>query len=369
MADSLLRGCLLLAALAVLSSSSPAEVVKLRELSLFPARAWKISTATDPGVKSASVISPSGDLLSFVAKDTGAWELRRLRNWAKSPVQDWLVLHGFFTRKDRPNLTYLRPFVYVTSNGLYAICAAAAMWRNRQPGHPMTEAGDAVVSVVDLSAFKVVATAHTRELGLFALLFVYLDHEDYVLVNSTEFVDNHYRSILVRLSVPTLSAGPVCSYGYVGELSNEHEEVTTADTCQAAVGPRFGFEEYRKREMPTGTELFPSYRQHEPSLCASKELSHGWTQIDESCHWYKLTDDGKFGIVERSRTSLNTILDSYSAARPAYIAFSTVGDSPIGEISVRKGSLPVFQFAYRDGRDYLLVIEDGTFVTVYELRN
>jgi hypothetical protein len=55
--------------------------------------------------------------------------------------------------------------------------------------------------------------------------------------------------------------------------------------------------------------------------------------------------------------------------RRSLVVFSVAKRSDIGEIRLSAGRSESFQFAYEGGRYYLLVVEDGTLLTVYELRD
>ena len=356
-----LRASCFLIGFTMSATLSPAEVVKLQQFRLGEKgnEAAKFSARIDGGVKFSTAVSPSGDVLSLIAKDSGKWELYRVRNAFGSPSQDRLVLPGFFSKKDKQGLDSLRAYLYISSDGRFAICAAGASWYDGPRTRPTSIAADDVISLVDLSAFNIVTSTHTRDLPIFPTRSIKLDHEDHVLLDSSMWTGQEWRYAFVRLDIPSLTPGPACHY---------QSNPTTVTACEAALGPSVVFQEYRRREMPTGTELFPDWRLQMPSLCATKHVSSLFIEADEVCHWYKLTDDKKFGLAERSTVSLNIVLDWYSSGRSVYIAFDATNGSQIGEIPVQRGSVPEFHFGYSGGRDYLVAIENGTLVNIYELR-
>lgn len=134
--------------------------------------------------------TPGGDALSLVAKDTGDWELYRVSDWlSPKPKVERLVLHGYFSKKDsRRNekpLEQLSARIFVTSDGKYAVCVASAEWLKRVRGWAVGSAtsGD-IISTVDLSTFKVVATTQTEDMNLFEFHGVDLDAEGRIRVSS-----------------------------------------------------------------------------------------------------------------------------------------------------------------------------------------
>src|SRR5271170_2331002 len=77
----------------IFASRATAEVRKLREIDLSPKQ--------DRGIVFATGITPSGDLLSFVAKNSGTWQLYRVRNWHTASASiEVLSLPGSFSKAD-----------------------------------------------------------------------------------------------------------------------------------------------------------------------------------------------------------------------------------------------------------------------------
>jgi hypothetical protein len=157
-----MRSYLLAGSLAIGALSSSAQVVKIRD--------FNIPEPQDRHALFAMAVSPAGDVLSLIAKETGNWELHRIRDWGAGPIaSDKLLLEGYFSRKDRKDLESVKAAVFVTNNGEYAICVGEAQWLKRSPvwvpfplkGRAIKGSAhaDDIVTVVDLSTFKIVGTA------------------------------------------------------------------------------------------------------------------------------------------------------------------------------------------------------------------
>jgi hypothetical protein len=128
-----LRPCALAAvAMFLCASRATPEILKLREVEVSPKR--------DRGIAFAAEVTHSGDLLSFVANNTGTWQLYRVRNWdmGKASV-DALAIPGFFSKADVQDtdgrrIEMLTPQVFATPDGAYAMCVANAWWVKRAHG-------------------------------------------------------------------------------------------------------------------------------------------------------------------------------------------------------------------------------------------
>lgn len=114
---------LLVLVLCPLSLTSPStvetQVIKIRDLAFGPAQRRKVAFS--------KALSSTNDLLSFIASDTGEWELYSVADWLSTqPRVRKLVLSNFFSKKDRKDLELLGPSVFVTRNGAYAVCVGSA---------------------------------------------------------------------------------------------------------------------------------------------------------------------------------------------------------------------------------------------------
>src|SRR5271156_4657510 len=116
----------------ICASPATAQVLKLREINLSPKQ--------DRGIVFATGITPSGDLLSFVAKNSGTWQLYRVRNWhTASASTEVLSVSGFFSKAETQDaegrrVEMLDAQVFATADGAYAVCVANPFWVKRVLG-------------------------------------------------------------------------------------------------------------------------------------------------------------------------------------------------------------------------------------------
>jgi hypothetical protein len=344
------RGCFAVVAMACACPSFGANaVLKLRDFTL--------SAPRDPGIRFATAVTPNGALLAMIANESGNWQFYRVRNWLnEQPSEDRLALEGFFSKKDGADMHSLYAQVLVTRDGRYAVCLASASWWKTQGGRAVkgTERSDDAISVVDLANLNVVAATHTRKMGLEAFQGdVKLDHDGYVLVDSLS-ADEPRRGTFLRLSIPTLSAGPKCSYTWIRDsLTKQHREPACEGACREALGASTAFEQYFQVENPPFS--WP------PEVCKGSTA--------QFCRWPgEFTADGKYGVAER-REGHDDFFGNWVISRLTVVVFSTAKALDIGEVQLPTSGSVQTQLAYLDGRDYLFVVEDGRHVTVYELRD
>jgi hypothetical protein len=339
-----LRAALLSVVVVALATPSFAQVVKIRDFNL--------SAPRDRRALFSIAVTPSGDVLSFIANDTGEWQLYRVRNWRQgTPVESKLLMPGFFSKKDTTDMETLGPQVFVTSDGAFAICVGSAEWLKRVGGRAVGDAkSDDVISVVDLSTFQVVSTARTGTMGLLEFHGVSLDHHGHILVNSIS-QDKPSHSVFVRLSIPLLKSGPKCSYRLIEDSpGKEHPESIDESGCRESLKP-MTLGQYFQEWSPPTSQKFAACQNNSAEFCRVPG---------------EFTPDGKFGVGDRSEGHDN-IFGSWVITSSSYVIFSTSKNMDIGEIkeptndSVRKALLSM------DGRDYLLVVQDGTHLDVYEL--
>jgi hypothetical protein len=352
-----MRSYLLAHALAIWALSSSAQVVKVRD--------FNISEPQDRLALFAMAVTPAGDVLALVARDTGNWELHRIRDWNVGPiVSDKLLLQGYFSKKDQKDLeTGVKAAVFVTKDGNYAICIGEAQWQQRPlmwvpfplrgPAIKGTAHADNVITVVDLSTFKIVATARTAELGLLEFhQSIKLDSEDRVFIDSGSSGKPEHGAF-VRLSVPSLTAGPKCTYARIYDSAQQwRRQVTDANACEASLGGAINLEGYFQREFP---------RFEWPAVCTGNAA--------EFCHRAGyFSADGKYGLAQRVDGRERVFFFGWVVTYRSYIVFSSAKRSDIGEIKVPADASAGGLLAYYGGRDYLLVLLGGTRLTFYELQ-
>jgi len=145
----------LFAALAVLitftGSAASAAVQFVRSYQLQPPR--------DRHIVFSMAITGNQDLLSFIAVSDGKWRLSRVRGWLnEKPQEDRIVVRGLVLGDRKDWSARWSAKLLLTPDGNFVICIASA-WR--AGGSGMEE----FVTVVSLADFKVVASAHPREMS------------------------------------------------------------------------------------------------------------------------------------------------------------------------------------------------------------
>lgn len=348
----------------IFASRATAEVRKLREIDLSPKQ--------DRGIVFATGITPSGDLLSFVAKNSGTWQLYRVHNWhTASASTEVLSVSGFFSKAETQDaegrrVEMLNAQVFATADGAYAVCVANPFWVKRALGRAEGRSrSDNIIAIVDLSTFTVVGKTHTEGLDLFEVhSSVQLDHDGFLLLDS---LSGDKRGAFIRLAVPSLKPSPVCVYKWVpgepkpkvpGEFTvpaGQHPELQTPEACRAALGST-PFSDYSL--LIQSTFKFPS-----PG-CDSDNRNHA-----EFCRWPgSFTSDGKFGIAY-AHDGHDSLLGNYVETNARYVLFSSAKRSDMGEVKVSTRDSVQVATAALDGRDFLITISNGTHLIIYELRD
>lgn len=303
-------------------------------------------------------VTPAGAVLSFIARNSGTWQLYRVRDWQqKTPTQEKLLLPGFFSNKDRKDLETLDAHVFVTADGKYAVCVASAEWVRRAGGVTAdTPRSDDVIATVDLTSFRVVATTHTEPIGLFAYHRVLLDTEGKLGISSLS-AGSGRRGALVRLSLPDLTPGRRCAYQWSGNAAGRaHPEAVDADGCQAALGS-LSLDQYLQSQLPSFS--FPAVCEgSKAEFCSLPDVFTGAAAF---------SPDGKYAVAERIERR-NDALDGAVTTSFSYVVFSTAKKADIGEVKEPVKATLHRVLASVDGQDYLVVLQDGTHLTAYLLQ-
>jgi hypothetical protein len=348
-----------------LLTPATAEVLKLRDVDISPER--------DHRVLFASGVTPTGDVLSFVAKSTGIWKLYRVRKWntGSTSVQS-LTLPGYFSKADAQDsegraLGQLHASVFTTTDGAYAICVGSATWWKRVNGRAVGHVkSDDFITIVDLSRFVPFRTAHTRDLGLFEFRDVKLDGEGYLLVDTLS--ENRSRGAFCRLALPSLLVGPMCRYNWITKRgagspagvitvpAGQYPEPEAGGACSAALGST-PFSEYASKWIQSTLSL------RTPG-CEDNNRA-------EFCRWISrasFTSDGKFGVAYASEGHDN-LLGNWVETNSRFLIFSVAQKADVGQVRVSTGDSFRTATAVVDSRDFLLLVSNGTHLTVYELRD
>lgn len=345
-----LQGALSLAFALIVAPLSCAQVTKVKD--------FQLDSRRDRRVLFSMATTPAGDILSFVARDTGEWELYRVSGWlSEKPIVERLAVPGFFSKKDSNRdgraMEMMGPSIFVTRDGKYAICVGSAEWLKRVNGWAIGHAtSDDAIAVVDLSTFRIVATTHTEGLNLFEFHEVTLDDDGYIRVGSlSSGKDRH--GAFVRLSIPSLKVSPTCAYDWAEESpGRQHPRPTTVKECSDIL---------RQQSLADYLKVKETDSVVRSRVCSNNDSE--FCQVPG-----EFTADGKFGIGIRCEGHDN-FFGSWVTTSNSYIIFSTSRGTDISEIkeptndSFQKSLISV------EGEDYLLVLQSGTHVMVYRLQD
>jgi hypothetical protein len=336
--------CLMAVLNVTLATVLEAQAVKVRDFQFGPKQGRNVLFGR--------AVTPSNDVLSIVASDTGTWEFYKVSDWlSETPVLKKLALPGYFSKKDEKDLELLSANVFATGDGAYAVCIGSAEWLKRVNGWAVGNAkSDDIISVVDLSKLSVVATTRTSDLDLFEFHEVKVDDEDYVRVDSLAS-GKPRRSAFIRLSIPFLPAGPRCSYEWITDSpGKQHPQPVTANTCQEAL---------RMRPLDDYLGASKSLVTSKPGPCENSDA--------EFCRLPgEFAADGRLGVALRSEGHDN-IFGSWVTTSDTLIVFSSAKRADVARIKEPTNDSFRTSLTFLDGRNYLLVIQGGTHLMVYEL--
>jgi hypothetical protein len=282
---------------------------------------------TDRHVLFAMAVTADQDVLSFVAKADGKWRLTRIHGWLeKRPAEQTIDILGWPGKKPAPNavasLSLLNISLLVTKDGKYAVGAADAYWAlNGQRGGR----SDDLISVIDLPTFAVVKSIHTSDLGQESWQVFISPSGQLALQARTGQAKTGQAKTgeslrLVLLGLPDLNVEKQCRDS---EIRGGEDEV-----CRATVGAS---------SLRNSTNK-PETRQGRPCTPSGEAPDHRFAK--ESCVTDKLTE---------------TILSRESGKE-------------VGKIEETIHNSVQSQFADQNGHDYVLVMEGGTKLKVYEIK-
>jgi hypothetical protein len=323
-----MRWTILALMLGLLAVSTAAQVAKVRD--------FNISSSQDRRSLFGATITSSRAVLSLIANDTGVWQLYRVRNWLDaSPPEEKLLLSGFFSNQDRHDLETLTAQILVTTDGAYAICVGSAEWLKRVRGWAVGNANsDDVISVVDLKTFKVITSTRTKDLGLLESHGVRLDQEGHVLVDSLSS-GKQKTGAFIQLDIPSLKAGPRCSYSWTVDSSyKQHPVPLTEGECRDAL-KSLSIEQYLQEQEPKSVRDWPPCENSNSDFC---RLSS------------ELTPDGKFALGYYS-TGHDNFWGSWVTTEAKYVIFSVAKGREVGEIKISPNESTAKLQASVEGRD------------------
>jgi hypothetical protein len=305
-------------------------------------RSYRTHEPSDRNVRFAMAVTPDQDILSWVAKRDGKWRLTRVRNWLdKNPTEQTIAVSGISVPERSKNsptfLSLLSSELLVTDDGSFAVCVATGYWANNgQRGGT----ADNIVSVIDLRTFQILTTVHQDG---FSEHFV--DRSGRLVLGQTTAEGNapavanqsRQRAITLQfLTLPALAPSGACRFTETleGRAWIPHDQDCGPGLPELLDGLVDGYGRPRDRALPA-------------TNCTGSTSRDGRLRM-ESCPIYR-----------QSWLSLGDPKVTY----PQLKILSTETGAKIGAF---EGS-GTARFAEHDGRDYLLVIEGGTQLKVYEI--
>jgi hypothetical protein len=282
-------------------------------------------------------VTPDQDVLSFVGKVDGKWRLTRVRNWLdKNPPEQTIDVPGL-TRPSFGGLDLL-----ATPDGNFAICIARGT--------------ESVVSVIDLRVFRVLMTIHqsgspayfTDPAGRLVTAEV-VDRDPSRLPVVRNQAGRWTDTRLAFFTLPDLVPSGTCQFRETLEGNNfvPHDKDCgpTLKDLLDALSPKRGHSLgglYPERNSPaTG------------STCQLGVISGDYQFRMEHCAEYG-----------------RRVWNGNGTYRNAHInVLYTNGESIAGVIGETTRDTVHEAFAAQNGRDYLLVMEGGTKLKIYEMKD
>ncbi len=332
--------------------SSRAEVRQVEQFSFAQKQpSWTLGDLYGRFGQQALAFTAQGDLLIFSPRRTGAWELFRIQKWdTGKPAIDHLQLADYFSSHDQHDLEELTVKVYVTPDGAHAVCVGSAYWLKRVNGKAVGKSRtNNIITVVDLATFKTVKRIDTKSLDLLEFQSLTMDREGRILVSSSVFGDSPHGEF-VQLAVPSLEVGQKCTYAMVKSgSSKEHAIPKTVDACRQDLGA-VPLEEYLNQaaSVPTASGF----------ICKDTKAEY-CPQPD------RFTTDNRFGLGVRTEGH-DGLLGGWVQTRSSAVLFSVKTHTEVGELDLTHSS-PYIRLAAVAGKDFLVSVEAGSKLTVYQL--
>jgi len=295
-------------------------------------RSYRTHEPSDRNVRFAMAVTPNQDVLSFVAKRDGTWRLTRVRNWLdKNPAEQTIAVPGIAVpeRSNAERLNGLRAELFVTEDASFAICVATGIWSTRT--------ADNVVSVIDLRSFQILTTVHQDGTSEHFVNRV----GRFVLSAGVRQDPTTFEVTLRFLTLPDLVPDGSCRF---------------SETIKGKIGEKRSFEMHdqdcgseRLDGLVAGDGVPWNRRMIHPDGCGDLPASGDALFRAEFCQTIR-------------RGLLNPVVTDQHVT-----VLSTKTGSQIGIIKEATRDTVNSRFAQQDGRDYLLVMEGGTQLKVYEI--
>jgi hypothetical protein len=336
------------------SAGSPIFSTELLSAGAAHVRDYNFHTPRDRNVRFAMAITPGQDLLSWVAKGDGKWQLTRVTGWLeKEPVERTIVVPGW-SRSELANILSVGVDLLVTPDGAFAICIASGIWGRGGRGF------DDIVSIIDLREFRVVTTSHPPAQPDEGRAY-YLDRSGRLVLRAFKRLSQPSDPVvggnevrLVLLDLPDLTARDQCHYsesrvvvpGRTGAILRRDGERNCDELLARTPGGPISLSDY----LDGLQDAFGLPRKYSQK-CLIEGTSH----------------DGRFEIESCDDLHRNWWGTPVITMRNANIV-SIKTSQQIGSVKETTHDSVESRFAYQNGRDYLLVLEGGTQLKVYEIK-
>jgi hypothetical protein len=305
-------------------------------------------------------VTPEQDVLSFIADKEGKWRLSRVRRWLDKEPQERTISVDGLSLGDRNDWSgRWSAKLLVTPDGKFALCVTSGYRRRPDPGD------DEIVSVIDLAEFKVATSIHASKLpdlsGAYRLY--HLDSGGHLLVESkTPFPRHPGDDItasggqvkLVVLTIPSLEVADRCRYS---EWTRTGAPVRRDDErgCASLLGGVGGFASLSEL-LSSFVDTDEARTNRRPNPLCSAFLYGSYISRDgrferEIC---QQSHRGFWGNVVVTK-SVENILSVKTGGQVGSVS------EPIDSVDSR--------FASMGGHEYLLLMEGGTRLVVYEIRD
>jgi hypothetical protein len=277
-----------------------------------------------------------------VAKKSGKWRLTRGQNWLdKNPVEQTIDVPGIAvpdkSKNSTGSLAGLNIELLATADGSFAVCVAGGNYWATTKGRKGTE--DNVVSVVDLRTFQVLTTVHQDGISdYFVDRAGRLVLEESVIEGNGPIVPNQRRRREVTLrffTLPALMQDGACRFT---ETLEGRTWVPHDQDCGSSLA-----------ELLQGLNPERSASIRDGSPCVPAGLTRDGRLTAESCQTIRR------GFFNPAVTDQHVNI------------FSTKTGARVGTVKETTRDSVNFRFAENNGQDYVLFLEGGTQLKVYEI--
>lgn len=330
-----------------------AALTKVRQYRLRPPR--------DRSIAFAMAVTPSQDILSFIADLGGKWRLSRVRGWLDpAPTEERITVPGLVFRDRAERFSPWDVQLLLSPDGKLALCWAHD-FRAREFGGE-----DEFVSLVDLEQFKLAASIHASQISQLTG-----DYRQYHFDRGGRLIVQSYTALPRR-------TGADFSFGHEVRLAIlSLRDLTVSGECQYSEwsSGRPGREVRREgTENCSGLlnsigaaslpELFSRFVDSE----FEQNLHTDFASRPSTCSAFgyitSVSPDGRFKkeICQKSHRGFwgnIVITDSRENV------YSVKTGALVGSIKDSTRASVLSEFGTAGGREYLLVMEGGTSLTVY----